>query len=57
MCVSRISLGLMVTKGVRSTSSKRLIFVGLVIAIELTGMSMSIIRPGLMKFMPRLVVS
>ena len=40
MCVPKISLGLMVTAGVISTSSRRQIFGGL----ELTGMSLSITR-------------
>ena len=42
---------------VRSTSSRRLIFGGLVIALELTRMSLSISRIWLMKFMPRQGVS
>ena len=57
MCVTRISLGLMVTAGVHSTSSRRFMFGRLVIALELTGMSLSFTRGGLMKFMPRLGVS
>ena len=47
----------MVTAGVSSTSSRRLIFGGVVIAHEVTGSSLSITRGGLMKFMPRLIVS
>ena len=43
-------LGLWVTAGVRSTSSRRLIFGGLVIALELTGIT----RGELIKFMPKL---
>ena len=46
MCVTRTSLGLMVAVGVRSTSSKRLIFGGLVIAIESTVMSLSTPEEG-----------
>ena len=38
-------------------SSRRLIFGGVAIALELTGMSLFITRGGLMKFMPRLGVS
>ena len=34
MCVTRIGLGLLMTAGTRLTSSRRLIFVGLVIALE-----------------------
>ena len=44
----------MVTAGMRSTASKRLVFGRLVIALELTWMSLSITRGGLTKFMPRL---
>ena len=44
------------TAGVRSTSSRRLIFCGLVIALELIGISLSITRARLMKFIPRLGV-
>ena len=57
MCVARISLGLMLTVGVRSTSSRRFIFGALLIALELTGMNMTINRGGLMKHMPRTGVS
>ena len=47
----------MVTANVRSTSSNELNFGGLVIALELTGMSLAITLGGLMKFMPRVGVS
>ena len=57
MCITKISLGLIVTEGARSTSSRRLIFSGLVIALEVTWMSLSIARGGLMKFVPRQGVS
>ena len=57
VCVTRISLGLMMTAGVHSTSSRGPIFGGLVIALELTGMSLSITRGGPMLYMPRLCVS
>ena len=40
-----------------STSSRLPIFGGLVIALELTGMSLSITRGGSMLYMPRLCVS
>ena len=42
MCVTRIRLDLMMAADVRSTSKRRLIFGGFVIALELTGMSVSI---------------
>ena len=50
------SLGLMVTAGVSSTSSRRLMLGELVIALKLTGMSLSITGGGIIKFMPRLGV-
>ena len=59
MCVTAIRvrnkacLGLMVTVDLLSTSSMRLIFGGLVIALELTGMSLYITKGELMKFIPR----
>ena len=46
----------MVTAGVRSFSGKRLIG-GLMISLELTGMSLFITTRTLMKFIPRLGVS
>ena len=39
VCITRISLGLMMTAGVRSTSNSRLMCGGLVIALKLTRMS------------------
>ena len=56
MFVTRINLGLM-TAGLHSTSSKGPISGGLVIDLELTVMSLSITRGGLMLYMPRLCVS
>ena len=53
----RINLGLLMTAGVHSTSSRRLISGGRVIALELSGMSLSITRGGPMLYMPRLCVS
>ena len=44
MCVTRVNLGLMMTAGLHSTSSRGPISGGLVIALELTGMSLSITR-------------
>ena len=55
--VTRINLGLMMTAGLHSTSSRGPISGGLVIALELTGMSLSITRGGLMLYVPRLFVS
>ena len=57
MCLTGISIGSMANAGVHSTSSWRLIFGGLVISFELTGMSLSNTKGGLMKFMQRLGVS
>ena len=57
MCITRINLDLLMTAGLHSTSSRRLISGGLVIALELTGMSLSITRGGPMLYMPRLYVS
>ena len=48
---------LMMTTGVRFTSSTRLIFGRLIIALELTMMSLSTTNGLLMKFMPRLAIS
>ena len=42
---------------VRLTTSRRLIFDGHMIVLELIGMTMSITRGGLMKSMPKLGVS
>ena len=54
----RISCGLMMTADMRWTLTKRLIFVVLVIALELTGMRLSAARWGHMViFIPRWVVS
>ena len=47
----------MVNAGFRSTWNRRLILGGLVIALKLTGVSLSFTRGWLMKFMPRLGVS
>ena len=57
MCITRINLGLMMTAGLHSTSSRRPISSGLMIVIELTGMSLSITRGGPMLCVPRLCVS
>ena len=57
MCVTMINLGVMTTPCVHSTSSRRLISGRLTIALELTGMSLSITRGGPMLYMPRLFVS
>ena len=58
MCVIRINLGLMMIAGLHSTSSRRPISGGLVIArLELTGMNLSITRGGPMLYMPGLCVS
>ena len=51
------SLKLQMTAGLHSTSSRGPIFCGLVIALVLTGMSLSITRGGPMLYMPRLCVS
>ena len=57
MYVTRITLGLLMTAGLQLTSSKGPISGGLVIALALTGMSLSITRGGPMLYMPRLCVS
>ena len=57
MCVIRINLGLMMTAGLHSISSRETISGGLGFALELTGMSLSITRRGPMLYMPRLCVS
>ena len=46
VCVTRINLGLMMTAGLHSISSRGHISGGLVIALELTGMSLSITNEG-----------
>ena len=51
------NLGLMMTAGMYSTSSRGPISGGLVIALEITGMSLSITRGGPMLYMPRLCVN
>ena len=53
----RINLGLMMTEGLHSTSSRGAISGGLVITLEVTVMSLSITRRGSMQYMPRLCVS
>ena len=57
MCVTRVNLGLTMTTGLYSTSSRGAISGRLVIALELPGMSLSITRGGPMLYMPRLCVS
>ena len=57
MRVIKINLSLMMTAGLHSTSSKGPISGGFVIALELTGMSLSITRGGPMLYKPRLCVS
>ena len=49
LCVTRISLGLMVNADMLLASSRRLIFGGPVIALGLTGKSLSIGKGELMK--------
>ena len=44
VCVTRISLGLMINAGMLWASSRRLIFSGPVIALELTGNSASVVK-------------
>ena len=55
MCVTRINVGLIMTAGVHSTSSRRLISGGLVIALELTGNEF--VHYQRMADVPRLCVS
>ena len=50
-------LALMMTTGVHSTSSRGPISGGLMITLELSGMSLSIARGGSMLYMPRLCFS
>ena len=57
MCVTRINLDLMMTAGLHSSSSRRPMSGGLVITLEITGMSLSITSGGPMLYMPRLCVS
>ena len=57
MCGTKINLDLMMTAGLHSTSSRGPISGELVIALELTGMSLSITRRGPILYMPRLCVS
>ena len=57
MCVTRRNLGLIMTAGLHSTSSRGPISGGLVITLELTGMSLSITKGGPVLYMPRLCVS
>ena len=47
--VTRISLGLMIYTDMLLTSSKRLIFGGTVIALELIGKSLFVVKSELMK--------
>ena len=49
MCVARISLGLMINAGMLLASRRRLIFGGLVIALRLTGKSLSAVKWELIK--------
>ena len=56
MCLTRINFSSMMTAGLHSTSSRGPISSGLVIALELTGMSLPI-TGGPMLYMPRLCVS
>ena len=49
MCVTRISLGLMINADVLSTSSRRLIFGGPVIALGLIGKRLFAVKSELMK--------
>ena len=44
MCVTRINLGLMINAGMLLASSRRLIFAGPVIALKLTGKSLSAVK-------------
>ena len=44
MCTTRLSLGLMINEGMLLTSNRRLIFGGPVIALGLTGKSLSAVR-------------
>ena len=44
VCVTRISLGLMVNAGMLLASSRRLLFGGHVIALGLTGKSLSAVK-------------
>ena len=46
MCITRINLGLVMPAGLHSISSRGPIFGGLVIALELSGTSLSIAREG-----------
>ena len=57
MSVMRINLGLMITAGLHSTASRGPVSGGLLIALELTGMSWSVTRGGPMLYMPRLCIS
>ena len=49
VCATRINLGLMISAGMLLTLSRRLIFGGLVIALGLTGKSLSTVKLELMK--------
>ena len=49
MCVIRISLGLMINDGVLLASGRRIIFGGPVIALGLTGKSLSAVKLEQMK--------
>ena len=54
---NKANLGLMMTAGLHSTSSREPISGGLVIALEITEMSLSITIGGPMLYMSRLCVS
>ena len=57
VCTRRISLGLMINEDMPLTSSKRLIFGGIIIALWLTGKSFSAVKWELMKLTRRARVS
>ena len=57
VCVTRIIRALMITAGLRSTSSRRLVYGLLVIALEVTGVSVSGAKGGVLKSMLKLGVS
>ena len=57
VCVTRISNGLMINAGMLLASSRRLIFGGPVIALGITGKSLSAVKRELMKHTRRPNVS
>ena len=57
VCTRRISLGLMINEDMPLTSSRRLIFGGLIIALWLTGKSFAAVKWELMKLTRRARVS